>query len=184
MSRVSDRVLALNLGKTIVSGIDVDLKGRLFVTSEDRLTGRLNGTYLLKYDQRNPDGSYTSAINSPAALGIGVAIRWRHTASVTWENGPWAATLAQNFQGGYHDLRTSLQPATVVPREVGTYETYDAQLSYAGFKSVRLTLGMKNITDRDPPYTNYGAGFVGGYDLSYTDVRGRFAYLTATYTFK
>ena len=173
-----------NLGKTIVSGIDVDLKGRLFVTSEDRLTGRLNGTYLLKYDQRNPDGSYTSAINSPAALGIGVAIRWRHTASVTWENGPWAATLAQNFQGGYHDLRTSLQPATVVPREVGTYETYDAQLSYAGFKSVRLTLGMKNITDRDPPYTNYGAGFVGGYDLSYTDVRGRFAYLTATYTFK
>ena len=172
-----------NLGKTIVSGIDVDLKGRVLVTPEDRVTGRLNGTYLLKYDQRNLDGSYTSAINSPAALGIGVAIRWRHTASVTWENGPWAATLAQNFQGGYHDLRTSLQPATVLPRAVGTYETYDAQLSYVGFKSVRLTLGMKNIMDRDPPYTNYGAGFVGGYDLSYTDVRGRFAYLTATYTF-
>ena len=172
-----------NLGKTIVSDIDVDLKGRVLVTPEDRVTGRLNGTYLLKYDQRNLDGSYTSAINSPAALGIGVAIRWRHTASVIWENGPWAATLAQNFQGGYHDLRTSLQPATVLPRAVGTYETYDAQLSYVGFKSVRLTLGMKNIMDRDPPYTNYGAGFVGGYDLSYTDVRGRFAYLTATYTF-
>ena len=173
-----------NLGKTIVSGIDVDLKGRVLVTSEDRVTGRLNGTYLLKYDQRNLDGSYTSAINSPAAIGIGVAIRWRHTASVTWENGPWAATLAQNFQGGYHDLRTSLQPATVTPRGVGTYETYDAQLSFTGFKSVRLTLGLKNILDRDPPYTNYGAGFVGGYDLSYTDVRGRFAYLTATYEFK
>ena len=173
-----------NLGKTIVSGIDVDLKGRVLVTSEDRVTGRLNGTYLLKYDQRNLDGSYTSAINSPAAIGIGVAIRWRHTASVTWENGPWAATLAQNFQGGYHDLRTSLQPATVTPRGVGTYETYDAQLSFTGFKSVRLTLGLKNILDRDPPYTNYGAGFVGGYDLSYTDVRGRFAYLTATYAFK
>lgn len=173
-----------NLGKTVVSGIDVDLKGRVLVTAEDRVTGRLNGTYLLKYDQRNLDGSYTSAINSPSALGIGVAIRWRHTASVTWENGPWAATLAQNFQGGYHDLRTSLQPATVTPREVGTYETYDAQLSYAGFKSMQLTLGMKNLFNRDPPYTNYGAGFVGGYDLSYTDVRGRFAYLTATYRFQ
>lgn len=43
---------------------------------------------------------------------------------------------------------------------------------------------MKNFMDRDLPYTNHGAGFVGGYGLSYTDVRGRFAYLTATYTFK
>jgi hypothetical protein len=25
---------------------------------------------------------------------------------------------------------------------------------------------------------------VGGYDISYADVRGRFAYLTATYAFK
>lgn len=130
------------------------------------------------------NGSYTSAINSPAALGIGVAIRWRHTASVTWENGSWAATLAQNFQTRFHDLLTSLQPATVEPRKVDTYETYEAQLSYAGFKSVRLTLGMKNIMGRDPPYTNHGADFVGGYGLSYTDVRGRFACLTATYTFK
>lgn len=172
-----------NLGKTIVSGFDVDLKGRVQVTPQDRVTGRLNGTYLTKYEQQNLNGSYTSALNNPAALGIGVAIRWRHTASLTWETGPWAATVAQNFQGGYHDLRTSLQAATVTPREVGTYETFDLQATYSGFKSIRLTLGAKNITDRDPPYTNYGAGFVGGYDLSYTDVRGRFVYLTATYTF-
>ena len=45
-------------------------------------------------------------------------------------------------------------------------------------------MGMRNIIDRDPPYTHYGAGFVGGCDLTYTDVRGRFAYLTAIYTSK
>jgi iron complex outermembrane receptor protein len=43
---------------------------------------------------------------------------------------------------------------------------------------------VKNLFDKDPPYTNYGAGFVGAYDLSYTDVRGRFVYLTANYRFK
>ena len=42
---------------------------------------------------------------------------------------------------------------------------------------------MKNLADRDPPYTNYGGGFVGGYDLSYADVRGRFVYGSASYKF-
>ena len=173
-----------NLGKTNVGGLDIDLKGRVFNASGNRVTLRLDGTYFTRYDQQNLDGSYTNAINQPAALGIGVVLRWRHTASATYETGPWIATLSHNYQVGYHDLRTSLQPPSVTARNVGSYQTLDAQVSYLGFKSARLTLGVKNLADRDPPYTNYGAGFVGGYDLSYTDVRGRFVYLTAVYNFR
>lgn len=175
-----------NLGRTIVGGVDLDLKGRVLATPENRLTLRLNGTYISRYDQQNLDGSYTSSINNPAAsnVGIGVVLRWRHTAGATWEHGPWSASLTENFQVGYNDLRTSLQPASVTPRQVGSYETFDAQVSYTGLKSTRITLGVKNLTDANPPYTNYGAGFVGSYDLSYTDVRGRFVYLTVGYSFK
>jgi iron complex outermembrane receptor protein len=173
----------VNLGKIKVEGIDVDVKGRVALTPGDRLTLRLNGTYTSKYDTQNTDGTFSSSINNPAAIGIGVVLRWRHTLSATWESGPWAATLAENYQVGYRDLRTALQPASVAPRQVGSYETYDMQVSYKGFKSVKLSAGVKNLFDRDPPYTNYGAGFVGSYDLSYTDVRGRFAYLNATYAF-
>ncbi len=173
-----------NLGKTNVAGIDLDIRGRILNTAEDKVTLRLNGTYLTRYDQQNLDGTYTSAINRPSALGIGVALRWRHTASVVWETGPWIASVSENFQVGYDDLRTSLQPASVTPRQVAPYETYDSQLVYTGFKALKLTLGIKNLFDQNPPYTNYGAGFVGSYDLSYTDVRGRFIYTTATYTFK
>jgi iron complex outermembrane receptor protein len=173
-----------NLGKTIVGGVDVDLKARVVNTAENKTTLRLNGTYISKYDQQNLDGSYTSAVNQPSALGIGVVLRWRHTASATWESGDWAASVSQNYQVGYHDLRTSLQPASVPAREVASYQTFDAQLGYTGIKSLRLALGVKNLLDKNPPYTNYGAGFVGSYDLSYTDVRGRFVYLTAAYAFK
>jgi iron complex outermembrane receptor protein len=173
-----------NLGKTIVGGVDVDLKARVVNTAENKTTLRLNGTYISKYDQQNLDGSYTSAVNQPSALGIGVVLRWRHTASATWESGAWAASLSQNYQVGYHDLRTSLQPASVPAREVASYQTFDAQLGYTGIKSLRLALGVKNLLDKNPPYTNYGAGFVGSYDLSYTDVRGRFVYMTAAYAFK
>lgn len=176
----------INLGKTNVDGFDVDLSGRVFSNNTDKVTVRANGTYIMRYDQQQTSGIFTNAINNPANGGIGLVIRWRHTANVTWKHGAWLGTLAQNFQVGYHDTRTSLQTVanTPTPRNVAPYETYDGQISYNGFKKVKLTLGVKNLLDRDPPYTNYGGGFVGGYDLTYTDVRGRFAYVTATYSFK
>ena len=173
-----------NLGKVNVEGIDLDLRARVLNTAEHRATVRMTGTYMSRYDVENIDGSFTTAINRPSALNIGVIVRWRHLLSATYERGPWTAVLAQNFQASYSDLRTSLQAASVPTRTVGAYETYDAQLTYAGIKSMRLTLGVKNVMDRDPPYTNYGGGFVGSYDLSYSDVRGRFVYGTVSYMFK
>ena len=59
----------------------------------------------------------------------------------------------------------------------------DTQLAYSGIKNLKLALGVKNLFDKDPPYTNYGGGFIGGYDLSYADVRGRFIYGTVQYKF-
>ncbi|MCX7176290.1 MAG: TonB-dependent receptor [Proteobacteria bacterium] len=173
-----------NLGRVNVAGLDIDVKGRVINRGENKVTLRLNGTYMARFDNQNLDGSFTSAINNPSALNIGVILRWRHTASATYERGPWVATLSENYQVGYNDLRTALQAASVAPRQVSSYQTFDAQLSYMGIKSTKLTLGIKNLTDRDPPYTNYGGGFVGSYDLSYTDVRGRFIYGTLAYAFK
>ena len=172
-----------NLGKTIVNGYDLDLKARVYEGPQGRVTGRLNGTYFSTYKQQNLDGSFTNAIIQPAAIGFGVVLRWRHTASATWESGPWSMTLSENYQVGYQDLRTSLQPSSVTPRTVGSYETFDLQGSYRGIKNLKLSAGIKNVLDTNPPYTNYGAGFVGSYDLSYTDVRGRFGYVTAAYSF-
>jgi len=172
-----------NLGRTTVAGYDMDLKARLPLFADQKLTARFAGTYYSAYKQQNLDGSFTDAVNQPAAIGIGVVLRWRHTASATWDSGPWSVTLAENYQNRYQDLRTSLQPASVVPRLVKHYETFDLQGSYRGFKSIKLSAGVKNLFDRDPPYTNYGAGFVGSYDLSYTDVRGRFAYVSGSYLF-
>jgi iron complex outermembrane receptor protein len=66
----------------------------------------------------------------------------------------------------------------------GSYETYDAQARYSGIRHVALTLGVKNITDRNPPYTNSAGQFAAGYDIAYADVRGRFVYGNVRYTFR
>ncbi len=174
-----------NLGKTVTSGVDVAVKSRVLNSSGHQLTLRLDGTYITKYDRQNLDGSYTSSINNPGVTGaIGAVLRWRHTASATWETGDWSSVLGWNYQNRYHDTRTPKQPADSATRDVASYSTLDAQLSYAGLKATKLTLGVKNLANVNPPYTNYGGGFVGSYDLSYADVRGRFVYVTAGYTFK
>ncbi len=93
------------------------------------------------------------------------------------------ANLAQNYQQAYNDVKGNRASSD---HTVDAYQTFDAQVTYAGLKATRFTLGMKNLFDRNPPYANYAAStgqFVGGYDISYSDVRGRFLYATATHTF-
>ncbi len=177
----------VNIGKVNVSGVDVDIKARVLNTPDNKITVRLNGSYVSKFDSQNSlTGAFASSIDNPSTSALGVVLRWRHTASTTWETGPWVTSFTQNFQTDYTDVKGNFQPASnPVTRTVGVYETFDTQVTYVGFKSLRLTLGVKNLTDRDPPYANYASvGFVGGYDLSYSDVRGRFVYGSVTYQFK
>jgi iron complex outermembrane receptor protein len=170
-----------NLFKTQMAGVDLDAKYALRFAEGRKVVFRLNGTYLGKYDVQGPDGSYTSSLDQASTASNGVQLRWKHNASATWQAGPWEASLAQNYQKGYNDVAGNKGgPA----RKVEAYQTFDVQVAYAGFKALKLTAGIRNLADRDPPYTNYSPSFVGGYDISYADVRGRYGYLTATYAFK
>ena len=53
-------------------------------------------------------------------------------------------------------------------------------------KNLKLTVGVRNILNRDPPYSNAGGQnfFQAGYDPGYADPRGTFIYGTVTWTFK
>ena len=173
-----------NLFKTKVAGVDLDGAYRLRLGDRNRLNFRLSGTYMHKYDTQGPDGSYTSALDQALNAAGGVVLRWKHNAGVTWETGPFAATLLHNYQKAYKDALANLAPAGTPQRKVDAYQTVDLQLAYSGIKNTKLALGVKNLADRDPPYTNLTSNFLGGYDVSYADPRGRFFYLTATYAYK
>jgi iron complex outermembrane receptor protein len=173
-----------NLFKTKVAGVDLDGAYRLRLGERNRLNFRLSGTYMHKYDTQGPDGSYTSALDQALNAAGGVVLRWKHNAGVTWESGPFAATLLQNYQKAYKDALANLAPAGTPQRKVAAYQTVDLQLAYNGIKNTKLALGVKNLADRDPPYTNLTSNFLGGYDVSYADPRGRFFYVNATYAYK
>ena len=55
---------------------------------------------------------------------------------------------------------------------------------YTGFRNTTLVLGIKNLMDRAPPFTNQPDTFQVGYDPVYADPRGRMFYARVTYAFK
>ena len=177
----------LNTGETRLAGFDLDFKWRIPAGDVGKFTVGFNGTYFSKYDTQNPDGTFTPNVaNLSNATTGGVIPRVKTYQFVTWSRGPWDVTVAMNWQSKYTDIPGSLEdPAdpAFVPRKVGAYETFDMQSSYSGLKNLRLTFGMKNILNRDPPYTNQGFSFQSGYDPQYGDPRGRFLYGRLTYAF-
>jgi len=175
-----------NLGDLRTSGFDVDLQWRGRATTLGRFSFELNGTYVTEYKLDFGTGQFSSGLGN--SVVVGPVPRWRHYASATWSRGPWSATLAQAFQAGYDECnQLTLDPDTGActgMRRVGTYEVWDIQGQYTGFKSTTVTAGIKNLFDRTPPFVQIGGGFGGGYDPYYADPRGVTYYAKVTYSFK
>jgi iron complex outermembrane recepter protein len=169
----------INVGTLETAGFDLDLRTRLPMTSIGRFSIRFDGTYLTK-SRQNING-----LPEQSTLGmygvLGPVPRWRHYVAFDWERGPWNATLAQTYQYGYTDVNPLPDGSE---RRVGSYSVWDIQGSYAGVRNLTVTLGIKNLFDRDPPFSNQPFTQQAGYDPSYADPRGRTYYARLAYAFK
>jgi iron complex outermembrane receptor protein len=172
--------LQSNLGKYNVTGIDITGTGRFPSTGAGRVSLRFDGTYIITYRyQQAKDAPYLDNLGILTSDN-GAITRWRHYATVNWTLGPWGASLSQNFVLGYKDDTSLGNP----PRRVASYETYDAQVSWGGWRGLGVNLGVRNLLDRDPPASANSQNFQVGYDPRYTDPRGRTYYAQLKYMFK
>ena len=80
------------------------------------------------------------------------------------------ATLSPRYRRGYVD-ENPLPHNTL--RHVAAYRLWDAQLACAWSRDLRVTLGVHNLLDTTPPFTNSDAQFQVGYDPVYADPLGR-----------
>ena len=96
--------------------------------------------------------------------------------TLNWKSGPWGGTIGQNFVLGYTDASGT--------RRVGSYETWDVQGTWDGWRGLGVVLGVRNVLDRDPPASDQGQTFQVGYDPRYTDSRGRTYYVGLKYAYK
>lgn len=184
------KAVIANVGSADVAGYDVSAQYLYNFGSPGRLRVNFNGTYMDKFDQTSPGGTISQKVgtlvdaNGDPVLDAdtgGVVLRWKHYLSATWLTGPWSTTLANNFYDGYETGRRQLDGER---HFVGSVATWDAQLMYTGFKNLRLSLGVRNMFDKDPPlFIPVSNQFQAGYDVTQYDARSRFVYLSAAYKF-
>jgi len=175
-----------NRGAQLARGLDLALTVRGIDTAIGRFGGRLNGTYVLTSKIQNaPGDAFVSNLNR--FVTDGVVQRWRHTVSVDWDRGPLSASLQNTFSSGYEDQNTAINidnGSVVAANRVKRYSLWDLSSAYAVNTNLKLRVGIQNLFDTSPPYSNQAYFFLSGYDPSYTDPRGRRFYASANYSFK
>ncbi|WP_426105568.1 TonB-dependent receptor [Massilia sp. TSP1-1-2] len=176
-----DYVLAntMNLGEIRTRGLDLSLLYRLPRAPWGNLTLTVDGTYVDKYDYQNERGGPFTQ-NAGRYADENPVFRWRHNASIAWNQAPWTMTLTNRYLSGYDD-QNGVDPE--FEQRVDAYSTWTLSGTYSGNKDIDVTAGIKNLFDEDPPYTNQTTRFQQGYDPRYTDPLGRTFYVRATYKF-
>jgi iron complex outermembrane receptor protein len=177
----------VNLGRTQIEGIDVNFLWKSQAWDWGRLQLGLNGSYYMKWDETQPDGSIVGRVgNAYEAANTGVVPLFKQYAALTWPYGPWSATLANSYQSNYVDWGPVGYDAEDNPikRNVSRLSLWNLSAAYSGFKNWQLVLGVKNLFDIDPPVSNQQVAFQSGYDPSYYDARARFICGTVTYSYR
>jgi iron complex outermembrane receptor protein len=175
-----------NRGAQLAKGLDLAITVRGVDTPLGRFGGRVNGTYVLTSKIQNaPGDDFVSNLNR--FVTDGVVQRWRHTISADWERGPLSASLQNTWSSGYEDQNTAINiddGSVVAANHVKSYSLWDLSGAYMATPKLKLRLGIQNMFNAAPPYSNQAYYFLSGYDPSYTDPRGRRFYASANYAFR
>ena len=175
-----------NQGKLKTSGFDIGAEWRGDRGPWGRFGVNLSGTLILHYDRQfGPQEPFRNNLN--VFLNDQVIQKWRHRINFEWDNGPFALTLANQYSTGYTDQNTTYDPFTdelLKPNHVKYYSLWDLTGSWTVSKQLKVRAGVLNMFNTDPPFSNQAYYFLAGYDPSYTDPRGRSAFVSVNYSFR
>jgi iron complex outermembrane receptor protein len=170
-----------NVAAAKIEGLDIDARWRLGNTPLGTVTLQNATTYYVKNQRQFEPGGEFFEFN-----GSFLTPRWRNTLRVNVERGDWATNLAVRSTAHMRDSDQPLgDPENSGARKISGYEELDVGVQYTGIKGLTLSGQIKNLLDRQPPYSNEGTqnqyGSL-GFPWIYSP-RGRFFSFTASYKF-
>ena len=170
----------INAGATQTQGIEVVLRGGGNVLG-GRLLAGLDGTYLLKKKEKVVDGAEFEDRLGVFSFSGDLGLKWKHNAFVSYGRGPWTVALTQLFRSGYENQQLpGVANGSVTPpdleKRVNRYIIYNLSATIEVTEKMRMTAGVKNLFDTDPPFaitydSNTGSG--SSWDPRVADPRGR-----------
>jgi iron complex outermembrane recepter protein len=141
----------------------------------------LDATYVTKFEFQE----YTNGpiINEVGGFNQGnlPVIRYQHFATVDWTYSIFGAGISNHFTDHYTDEYTD---ASGQLRQVASYSIWNGYASVKPIPPLTLVLGIKNIADTQPPFSNQTASnFQTGFNPALSDPIGRTFYVNAKFTF-
>ena len=150
-------------------GVDVDLRYAWTQGDLGRFRASTTLTYMATLKRTLNPG--TQAVELAGTYSYP---RMRNVATVNWTRGSWDSTLTWNHLGSYEQFYQ------VSERDVRSWNTFDLQVNYNGFRKTQLTVGATNILNKEPSWTDEDWQ---GYDTEITNPKGAFWYVRARYSF-
>jgi iron complex outermembrane receptor protein len=176
----------LNTGRTTTDGIDLSIQYQQHTpigTFREDLEGTAVTKYLLQQYSGGPNlniaGWYNQIPNTGNALNV--AYKWSHNLRVDWTSPDkmFGGGLSNRFYSQFVDEYTD---GAGNQREVGSYYLFDGYASYKPIEQMTVILGIKNLLDRAPPFSNaFQSNFAAGYNALTADPRGRSFYVDVRY---
>ncbi|MGJ4728572.1 TonB-dependent receptor domain-containing protein [Luteimonas sp. SDU101] len=170
---------AINSGGTLSRGVEIDanLMGEL---AGGRWQINLNGSYLDNFQVKDfANRPYSENLVGKYERYFNLPLQWKHTLSLGWASGDWTHTLTQVYRDGYEDwqppgIANGYTPANWDP-DVEEYITYNYGVSWTGIEHLKVSFGVRNLLNTDPPFTvrYLDDGDGAGWEARVADPRGR-----------
>lgn len=169
-----------NLSTFNTSGIDFDMTYSL-AAAGGRVKLRLDGTYLREYNYEPFAGA--DLVELAGYYGedqwettVAAFAKWRTNFSVGYNADNWNINWTARYMSGTYDQTVDLATSTNTSNYAGSVVYHDLQGSYF-HNQYTLTLGVRNLFDKQPPYTtnNNDMNTISpSYDLAGTYMYARF----------
>lgn len=175
----------INIGQIDTSGVDVQTQYELD-TKIGRFTPNLSASWTRQFYVTDLPG--TEAVNAVgrARNVFGTVPRWRVVGRLSWERSGVEITTAGTWIPAYDDATPF---GGTAPRKLPARATMDVQVSInfdaitknSAQQGLRLSVGAKNALNKMPDNADVGAIF--GYDVTQSDLVGRWVYATLSKQF-
>ncbi len=172
-----------NTGRITTDGIDLSIQ-YLQHTSIGTFHENLEGTAVTQFlEQQYSGGPLLNLVGNLQITALNPAFRWQHNLRIDWTSpgNMWGGGLGNRFYSSYID---EYADGNGHLRTVGSYSLFDTYASVKPSDNLTVLLGIKNVLNTSPPFTNAGQNnFAAGYNALIADPLLRNFYVNLKYTF-
>jgi iron complex outermembrane receptor protein len=168
-----------NSGGVTTNGVDASVNYTINSPFGRFRTG-LEGTWVTQYKLQPYKGAAWQNVRGDYSGGYEPVLAWQHLLSLDWTRGVWGAGLSNHYESGYRDQNPDADGNT---RKVGAYSTWNVYGSWKATKQLSLLVGIRNLSDTKPSFSNQTDEWQQGYNPVLADPTGRALYGKLTLDF-